>query len=156
VLSRYASAKPQKIGFDGRLRDRVRGAGVSPRGILGDNPVVRGGSASSYEKFYAVVRRIPRGRVATYGQVAHLAGLPGRARQVGYALHAMPSDSPLPWHRVINGRGEISRRSEPGGDEVQRQLLEGEGVIFDLRGGVDLARYQWRPRAPVRRASDAS
>ena len=104
----------------------------------------------SYQKIYAVVRRIPRGRVATYGQVAHLAGLPGRARQVGYALHAMPPDAPVPWHRVINGRGEISRRAAPGGDEMQRVFLEREGVGFDSSGRVDLACYQWRPRSRVR------
>ena len=99
-----------------------------------------------YARIYAVTRRIPRGRVATYGQVAHLAGLPGRARQVGYALHAMASEGPLPWHRVINARGEISRRTRPGADDVQRDCLEREGVAFDAAGRVDLARYQWRPR----------
>lgn len=121
-----------------------------------DTAAVTGSAQGSYQKIYAVVRRIPRGRVATYGQVAHLAGLPGRARQVGYALHAVPGESPIPWHRVINGRGEISTRADPGGDEVQRVLLEAEGVAFDLRGRVDLERYQWRPRSAVRRARDAS
>jgi len=101
---------------------------------------------SGYARIYAVVRRIPRGRVATYGQIARLAGLPGQARQVGYALHAMATDRPVPWHRVINARGEVSRRSHPGSDEAQRQFLEREGVTFDARGRVDLARYQWRPR----------
>jgi methylated-DNA-protein-cysteine methyltransferase-like protein len=115
-----------------------------------------GSPDGSYEKIYAVVRRIPPGRVATYGQIAHLAGLPGRARQVGYALHGVGAESSLPWHRVINGRGEISRRSNPGGDEIQRLFLEDEGVCFDLRGRIDLARYQWRPRSPVRRDKDAS
>ena len=129
---------------------------MSPDPDLRDNRAVPGGPESSYQKIYAVVRRIPRGRVATYGQVAHLAGLPGRARQVGYALHAMASDAAVPWHRVINGRGEISRRAEPGGDEVQRSFLESEGVPFDRSGRVDLACYQWRPRSRVRRASDAS
>jgi methylated-DNA-protein-cysteine methyltransferase-like protein len=123
---------------------------------VGDNTPVPGNPDGSYEKIYAVVRRIPCGRVATYGQVAHLAGLPGRARQVGYALHGASDGSGLPWHRVINGRGEISRRANPGGDEIQRLFLEGEGVGFDLRGRVDLARYQWRPRSPVRRDKDAS
>lgn len=103
-------------------------------------------SRSSYERIYAVVRRIPRGRVATYGQVAQLAGLPGHARQVGYALHAMATERPVPWHRVMNARGEVSVRSEPGGDSAQRAFLEREGVVFDRSGRVDLARYQWRPR----------
>jgi len=102
---------------------------------------------SSYLRIYAVVSRIPLGRVATYGQVARLAGLPGHARQVGYALHAMATERPVPWHRVINSRGEISRRSEPGSDAAQRQFLEREGVVFDAAGRVDLARFQWRPRS---------
>jgi methylated-DNA-protein-cysteine methyltransferase-like protein len=100
---------------------------------------------SGYARIYAVVRRIPRGRVATYGQIARLAGLPGHARQVGYALHAMATARPLPWHRVVNARGEVSRRSRPGPDVAQRELLAREGVSFDARGRIDLARYQWRP-----------
>jgi methylated-DNA-protein-cysteine methyltransferase related protein len=106
--------------------------------------------AGSYPRIYAVVRRIPHGRVATYGQVAALAGLAGRARQVGYALHALPEGSPLPWHRVINARGEISLRAEPGWEGYQRHLLEEEDVEFDLAGRVDLDRFGWqlgtRPR----------
>lgn len=98
----------------------------------------------SYQHIYAVVRRIPRGRVATYGQVAELAGLPGHARQVGYALHALPAGSAVPWHRVINARGEVSRRSVPGPELSQRMLLEREGVQFDLRGRVDLRACGWR------------
>jgi len=101
---------------------------------------------SAYPAIYEVVRRIPRGRVATYGQVATLAGLPGRARQVGYALHALrhPQDDAVPWHRVINARGEISHRAGAGlEDHAQRQLLEAEGVTFDTRGRVDLDRYRW-------------
>ena len=103
-----------------------------------------GGGA--YGRIYAVVRRIPRGRVATYGQVARLAGLPGRARQVGYALHALAEADRVPWQRVVNARGEVSVRAEPGMDCVQRQLLEREGVTFDGRGRVDLERCGWRPR----------
>ncbi len=101
----------------------------------------------SYQRIYAVVRRIPRGRVATYGQVAALAGLSGHARQVGYALHALPDESRVPWQRVINARGEVSRRAEPGYDRLQRALLEQEGVRFDGHGRVDLDRYRWRPRS---------
>ena len=98
----------------------------------------------TYQRIYAVVRRIPRGRVATYGQVAELAGLPGHARQVGYALHALPAGSAVPWHRVINARGEVSRRSVPGPELSQRMRLEREGVGFDLRGRVDLRASGWR------------
>lgn len=100
----------------------------------------------SYERIYAVVRRIPRGRVATYGQVASLAELPGHARQVGYALHALPDASRVPWHRVINAQGRVSPRAAPGWDDVQRGLLEREGIAFDDAGRVDLSRYRWRPR----------
>lgn len=98
---------------------------------------------SHYQRIYAVVRKIPEGRVATYGQVAKLAGLDGHARQVGYALHAAPEDLDIPWHRVINAKGEISLRSEPGSEPIQRFLLEDEGVLF--RGEkVDLKRFRWK------------
>jgi methylated-DNA-protein-cysteine methyltransferase-like protein len=100
---------------------------------------------SKYQAIYAVVARIPRGCVATYGQVAALAGLPGRARLVGYALSAL-SDKSIPWHRVINASGGISPRA--GGDppeEMQRLRLENEGVRFDAHGRVPLGQYQWRP-----------
>ena len=90
-----------------------------------------------------MVRRIPRGRVATYGQVAELAGLAGHARQVGYALHALHDGSALPWHRVVNASGAISLRSVPGFELEQRIRLEAEGVIFNARGRVPLARYRW-------------
>jgi methylated-DNA-protein-cysteine methyltransferase-like protein len=115
-----------------------------------------GSTANSYARIYAVVRAIPAGRVATYGQVADLAGLAGRARQVGYALHALPDDSQLPWQRVINARGEVSPRAKPGRHGFQRFLLEEEGVAFDLAGRVDLKRFLWQPgelprRPPPRR-----
>jgi methylated-DNA-protein-cysteine methyltransferase-like protein len=103
-------------------------------------------SSNSYPRIYAVVRRIPEGRVATYGQVASLAGLAGHARQVGYALHALPKGTAIPWHRVVNADGEISLRSMPGGELVQRGLLEREGIRLDPRGRVPLARVRWRPR----------
>jgi methylated-DNA-protein-cysteine methyltransferase related protein len=104
------------------------------------------GTSSSYRRIYAVVRRIPRGRVATYGQVAVLAGLAGHARQVGYALHALPKGTRLPWHRVINAKGEVSRRRRPGEELSQRMLLEREGLRFNARGRLRLARVGWRPR----------
>ena len=92
-----------------------------------------------------VVRRIPRGRVATYGQVAELAGLRGHARQVGYALHVLTEERQVPWHRVINSRGQVSMRADPGSDHLQRILLESEGVRFDSRGRVPLDEFLWRP-----------
>lgn len=97
----------------------------------------------TYERIYGVVRGIPKGRVATYGQVARLAGMPGHARQVGYALHALSENSGVPWHRVVNARGGVSKRAEPGYERIQRELLEAEGVRFDGRGRLSLARYGW-------------
>lgn len=96
-----------------------------------------------YAAIWAVVRRIPRGRVATYGQIAELAGLDGHARQVGYALHNLPERSNVPWHRVLNARGEISARTSGDSHELQRMLLEAEGVEFDLAGRMDLKKYRW-------------
>ncbi len=103
-------------------------------------------AAGPRARVYAVVRRIPRGRVATYGQVARLAGLGPHARQVGYALSALRPGSRVPWHRVINARGEVSRRARPGAELTQRMLLEREGHRFDARGRVRLSVVQWKPR----------
>ena len=99
--------------------------------------------SGTHARIYRVVRSIPRGKVATYGQVARLAGMPGHARLVGYALHALP-ELDVPWQRVINARGEISARSFAGPEHVQRQLLEAEGVRFDARGRVALERFRWK------------
>jgi methylated-DNA-protein-cysteine methyltransferase related protein len=101
----------------------------------------------THGKIYAVVRRVPRGRVTTYGDVAVLAGMPGQARLVGYALHALPEHTSLPWHRVINAQGGISLgRAHPGGELVQRQRLEAEGLEFRPNGRVDLKKYRWAAR----------
>ena len=97
----------------------------------------------TYQRIYEVVRRIPEGRVATYGQVARLAGLGRQARQVGYALHALPDGHDVPWHRVINARGEISMRTDPVHEGLQREMLEEEGIVFDQHGRVTLCEYQW-------------
>ncbi len=100
--------------------------------------------AGRWERVYAVVLRIPRGRVATYGQVAAEAGLGRQARQVGYALHALPPGHRAPWHRVVNARGAISLPPDRGDDVTQRLRLEREGVRFDARGRIDLARFGWK------------
>ena len=101
----------------------------------------------SYAKIYAVVSRIPKGRVATYGQIAALAGRPRQPRFVGYALHALPADSDVPWHRVVNAAGKISLRADGlGHDELQAHLLRREGVRF-VGGAIPLARYRWDPPA---------
>ena len=96
-----------------------------------------------YERIYRVVRRIPRGRVATYGQIAALAKASG-PRQVGYALHALPEKHDVPWHRVVNARGSISLRSGLGGETFQQALLKAEAVEFDARGRIDLDRFRWK------------
>jgi methylated-DNA-protein-cysteine methyltransferase-like protein len=104
------------------------------------------GSTSTYSRIYAVVARIPRGRVVNYGQVAELAGLKGAARQVGYALAALKSGTDLPWHRVVNAAGGISVRAQAGSKPLQRVMLESEGVEFDKAGRVLMERFRWRPR----------
>lgn len=102
---------------------------------------------SLHARILAVVARIPRGRVATYGQVARLAGLPGHARLVGYALSALPDGSPLPWHRVVNAKGLISARSTGSGmDVLQRLRLKRERVSFTRKGAISLTRFRWQPR----------
>ena len=102
-------------------------------------------TSTTYDRIYAAVRRIPRGKVATYGQVAEVAGLPGRARQVGYALAALKASTSVPWQRVVNAAGAISLRPMDGGIS-QRLLLEREGVRFDAGDRIALDRFGWRPR----------
>lgn len=97
----------------------------------------------NYERIYRVVEMIPRGRVATYGQVARLAGLPRNARQVGYALSRLPRERRAPWHRVVNSKGEIAIREHPYAHLEQKSLLEREKVVFDKGGRIPLARFQW-------------
>ncbi|MFL5638943.1 MAG: MGMT family protein [Gemmatimonadaceae bacterium] len=99
-----------------------------------------------HQRIHKVVARIPRGRVATYGQIARIAGLPRQARLVGYALHALPVGTRVPWQRVVNAQGAISVGGASGAR--QRMLLESEGIRFDARGRIDLDSFQWRPRPP--------
>jgi methylated-DNA-protein-cysteine methyltransferase-like protein len=97
-----------------------------------------------YNHIYDIVREIPRGRVATYGQIAELAGIPRQPRRIGYALSALPPESNVPWHRVINAKGEISLRSAGGSERVQKRLLKQEGILFDRNGKVPLGQFRWR------------
>ena len=97
--------------------------------------------SATYLAIYKMVKKIPMGKVATYGQIARLAGFPNHARLVGYALHAL-RDPSIPWHRVINARGEISLSDI--GSEVQRGLLANEGIIFNASGKVDLKQFGWK------------
>jgi methylated-DNA-protein-cysteine methyltransferase-like protein len=95
-------------------------------------------------RVYAVVRLVPPGRVATYGQIATLLGSPRVARHVGWALSACAeSEPPVPWHRIINAQGRVSVRGEDLRAGLQRTLLEQEGVEFDAHDRVDLAQLRW-------------
>ncbi len=103
---------------------------------MGDEPRCPG----LYQRIYELVRKIPRGKVATYGQVAELVGPPCTARTVGWALASLgrsPQEPPVPWQRVISSRGRVSTGPR------QRALLEQEGVAFSSDGEVDLSRYRW-------------
>lgn len=95
-----------------------------------------------YERIYAAVRQIPVGRVATYGQIARLVG-GCSAQMVGFALAALPNGSDVPWQRVINAKGKISRRGIGFGSLIQRTLLEEEGIIFMRDESIDLNTYGW-------------
>ncbi len=92
---------------------------------------------NTFDKIYTVVKTIPKGKVASYGQVALLAGNPRWSRVVGYALHSNPSPDEIPCHRVVFSDGRLSKGFAFGGEEIQKALLEGEGVFFDAEGKVD-------------------
>jgi methylated-DNA-protein-cysteine methyltransferase related protein len=101
---------------------------------------------NTYNTIYQTVRKIPYGKVATYGQIAELANFYGKARLVGYALYKVDKESDIPWHRVINAKGEISYSIlRYGGDDLQRSLLEKEGIKFSSEGKINLKEYLWKP-----------
>lgn len=97
------------------------------------------------EQVWQVIALIPKGCVATYGQVAELAGLPGGARRVGRLLSHLPPGSRIPWHRVINASGGISLPEHSGGFSRQQRLLKKEGVAFNASGRISLRRFRWQP-----------
>ena len=94
--------------------------------------------------FYQAIARVPHGKVATYGQIATLAGYPGRARPVGYALAGMPEEWDLPWHRIINAQGKVSPRTGRKFHLLQYELLAGEGIVF-AENRIDLDQFRWCP-----------
>ena len=96
-------------------------------------------------RIWQVVAMIPSGKVATYGDIAGLAGLPGAARRVGAALRGLPPDTRIPWHRVINAQGRISLPEGSSSRFTQRERLEEEGVVFTRNNRLDLRRYRWQP-----------
>ena len=128
-------AAPKRAVAPRKGKEPTRRGGAAPEGARegaqGRRLGAKAPSTWLWPQIYAVVARVPRGRVVTYGQVAALAGLPRQARLVGYAMHGLPDGSTLPWHRVINAQGKVSVRSFAGPSEgLQRHLLEEEGVTF--------------------------
>ncbi len=99
---------------------------------------------TTFEKIYEVVRKIPRGRVASYGQIAAMAGNPRWSRVVGYALHVNPDPEGIPCYRVVTKDGGLAEAFAFGGINVQRELLERDGVRFDENGRVPMELYRWR------------
>ncbi len=104
---------------------------------------------SVFEKIYTVVAKIPEGKVATYGQIAMLAGNPRWARIVGYALHVNPTPFIIPCHRVVNREGRIAESFAFGGGDAQRVLLEKEGIVFEPDGHINLKKYLWQPHGKI-------
>ena len=102
-------------------------------------------SPESHRRIRAVVDRVPAGKVATYGQVALLAGYPRSARLAGQAMKTLEPDSDTPWHRVVNAQGRVSPRGEPVAEDIQRMMLEEEGVEIGPDGRIDLEIYRWDP-----------
>lgn len=100
---------------------------------------------SYYDEVYAIVKQIPKGKVATYGQIAWLTGSPKASRAVGYALHFNPQPGVIPCHRVVNRFGGLAPAFAFGGIDVQKELLEKENVIIGEDYFVDLKKYQWKP-----------
>ncbi len=98
---------------------------------------------STFEKIYEAVKKIPRGKVCTYGHIAAMAGNPRWSRVVGYALHVNPEPGTIPCHRVVTRNGEVSKAFAFGGENMQRLLLTEEGVEFLEDGRVDLKRFIW-------------
>lgn len=97
-----------------------------------------------FEKIYEVVSRIPKGKVATYGLVARMAGNPRWSRVVGYALHNNPAPGVIPCHRVVNREGKVAESFAFGGSDIQRKMLEDEGIVFGTDGHIDLEKYLWK------------
>jgi methylated-DNA-protein-cysteine methyltransferase-like protein len=149
----------------GRMKGRVTGRPASKaegadkskrRGTDKSRPAA--GFERVFEKVYRLVLKIPAGRVMTYGQIARLLEDRYSPRLVGWAMHAVPSDKRnIPWHRVINSRGGTSTgKIHPAEPDLQRWMLEAEGVAFDERGCCDLAAYQWSPRPRPRGGTPAT
>ncbi len=99
-----------------------------------------------FERVYNVVKDIPRGKVATYGQIAKILNAPRFSQIVGFALHANKDPQHIPCHRVVSKSGQVSKSFAFGGAGSQRELLEKEGVVFDEQGNVDMKKCLWKPQ----------
>jgi methylated-DNA-protein-cysteine methyltransferase related protein len=100
-----------------------------------------------FDQVYEIVRQIPRGKVASYGQIAAILEHPRAGRTVGWALHSLPDDLHIPWHRVVSSSGGISTTGFADPPDLQRRLLEAEGIQFDVQGRVDMRRFGWDDEA---------
>lgn len=109
-----------------------------------------------FARVYALVRRIPRGRVASYGQIAAMLEHPRAARTVGWALAGLRDGDDVPWQRVVNSRGETSTSSFSSPPDQQRHLLEQEGVLFGADGRIDLRRFGWDGWPPVTSGAESA
>jgi len=108
-----------------------------------------------FPRIYEVVRQVPRGRVASYGQIAEIVGAGCDARMVGYAMAATPEGSDVPWQRIVNREGKISLPGQGG--EIQRMRLEAEGITFDARNRIDMKRFGWAgPDSPEKESPAAT
>lgn len=121
--------------------------------LAGENPMakapdIRSPLRDTHLRIWEAVRKIPAGKVSTYGAIARLAGMPGQARLIGYALHALPEGAGVPWHRVVNAQGKISLPDTGGRARRQQRLIEAEGVRF-TNGRISLAAHGW-PRSAFR------
>src|SRR5439155_24670420 len=134
--SAAAAAAPTHLRIRGQRRERI---------VLPPPPIspLTARKESSHDRIFAAVRKIPRGKVSTYGAIARLAGLPRQARLVGYALHTLRADSTVPWHRVINAAGRIALGDESGSATTQRLPLVAEGVEVAVGGRISLKRIGW-------------
>jgi len=102
---------------------------------------------SIFARIYEVVKQVPHGKVASYGQIAEIVGAGCDARKVGYAMHGTPEGSGVPWQRIVNREGKISQPGEGG--VIQRMRLEAEGIVFDARGRIDMKRFGWEGPDPA-------
>ncbi len=135
--------KPRNTATGAALQDWLNSRGVFPeQKISAASAKNKTKENQAYEKIYQTVRLVPKGQVATYGMIARLAGA-NNPRQVGYALNALTHDTDVPWHRIINSQGKISVRNKGDSHDLQKILLESEGIIFDRNGRTDLQEFMW-------------